>query len=238
MNNVLIFAGGSGQRMNTKNRPKQFLEVHGKPIIIYTLETFNFPPEIDNILVVCIEDYIAELQRLVKRYDLDKVTMIIPGGETGFESIYNGLKAYSVICSPEDIVLIHDGVRPLIDAELISSCIESAKTYGTAIPAIPATEGVAIVTDGESIDSILPRREVYATKAPQTFKFGVIYDAYNKGKQDDVEVYESCHLCSLYGIPLHIVACSPINIKITTSNDYFIFRALHQAVENSQIIGY
>ena len=130
---ALIFAGGTGQRMNTRSKPKQFLELHGKPVIIYTIEHFEYHAEIDNIVVVCLKDRIDELKGLLKRYSITKVSEIVPGGETGHDSIYNGLKAMEGTAKEGDIVLIHDGVRPLITGNLISENIEAVRKYGNAI---------------------------------------------------------------------------------------------------------
>ena len=123
MAKALIFAGGSGRRMNSGSKPKQFLELHGKPIIIYTLEHFEYHEEISDIIVVCIKEWIEELQGFLRRYGITKVSKIVPGGATGHDSIYNGLQAMKEEADFNEVVLIHDGVRPLINAELISQII-------------------------------------------------------------------------------------------------------------------
>lgn len=127
MNYAVIFAGGTGTRMNSKTRPKQFLTLHGKEIIIYTLEHFENHPEIDGISVVCIEGWIDYLKKLLDKYQIKKVRWISPGGATGQESIYNGLNAMRGQIADDSIVLIHDGVRPLIDEELITNNIRMAE---------------------------------------------------------------------------------------------------------------
>ena len=133
MNLAVIFAGGSGTRMNAKDRPKQFLLVHGKPIIVHTIELFEKHPEIDGIIVVCIEDWIPYMEEMKYRYRLDKIAKIVPGGATGQLSIYNGLVAAEQVYGIEDnVVLIHDGVRPLITADTISDNIQSVKEKGNA----------------------------------------------------------------------------------------------------------
>ena len=130
MNVALIFAGGSGTRMNTKSKPKQFLELHGKEIIIYTLEHFERHPEIDAIAVVCIADWIDYLKSIIRKHGIDKVKWIVPGGETGQDSIFNGLEAIHKDCPEDSVVLIHDGVRPLINRELISDNIVTNNIVG------------------------------------------------------------------------------------------------------------
>ena len=127
MNNVLIFAGGAGRRMNSRSKPKQFLKLYGKEIIIHTLENFQNHPEVDNIVVVCIKGWVTYLQKLLAQYGIDKVRLIVAGGKTGQESIYNGLCALSDFAPADSIVLVHDGVRPFVTDSLISDCIKSVK---------------------------------------------------------------------------------------------------------------
>ena len=140
MNISIIFAGGSGRRMNTKGRPKQFLEFRGKPIIIYTLELFDNHPEIDGIIVVCLKDWIPYLEKMLRKFEITKVKVVVPGGSTGQDSIYSGLKAVVENFPLNSTVLIHDGVRPLITDDTISNNIECVKKYGSCITCIPATE--------------------------------------------------------------------------------------------------
>ena len=135
MISALIFAGGTGQRMSLSSKPKQFLELYGKPIIIYTLEHFEYHKEIDDIVIVSVESHINELYSLLHRYGITKVSKIVPGGNTGHDSIYNGLIAMKENAKKDDIVLIHDGVRPLITEELISENINTVRKYGAAITA-------------------------------------------------------------------------------------------------------
>jgi 2-C-methyl-D-erythritol 4-phosphate cytidylyltransferase len=237
MNTALIFAGGTGIRMNTRAKPKQFLELHGKPIIIYTLEHFETHPEIDNVIVVCIEDWIHELKHLLKQYALEKIGWIVPGGDGGDKSIYNGLKALEGTCGSEDIVLLHDGVRPLINADLISANITKVKEYGSAITVEAATESVVRLDGDDRIAEVPPRAEMYSAKAPQSFRYGLIWDLYQRALRDGVRPIDSAHLCSIYGVEMHIVKSTPNNMKITAPADYYIFRALFEAMENEQIFG-
>ena len=237
MNTALIFAGGTGIRMNTQSKPKQFLELHCKPVIIYTTERFEEHHEIDNIVIVCLKDWIGELQHLLVRYGIRKVTQVIPGGSTGHESIYNGLKALETVCKEDDIVLIHDGVRPLINAELININIRKTKECGTSITVESATESVVRVGKGDLITDVPPRTEMFTAKAPQTFKYGLIWELYQKEKVGNIHTIDSAHLCSLYGVEMHTVSSTPNNVKITTPQDYYIFRALYEAMENQQILG-
>ena len=237
MTTALIFAGGTGIRMNTRAKPKQFLELHGKPIIIYTLEHFEMHPEIDNIVVVCIENWIQELKHMLRHYAFDKVSQIVPGGETGDVSIYNGLRALKDICKLDDIVLIHDGVRPLINEELITANIMKVKECGIAITVEAATESIVRLDDNTRITDVPPRKDMYLAKAPQSFRYGMIWDLYQKAYSDNIRTIDSAHLCSIYGVEMHTVLSTPNNLKITAPSDYYIFRALYEVLENQQILG-
>lgn len=237
MRTALIFAGGVGQRMNTASKPKQFLELHGKPIILYTIEHFEKHNEVDNIVVVCLESWIKELKRLLRIYDIQKVSQIVVGGSGADESIYNGLKAMADSHSKDDIVLIHDGVRPLINAELISENIDTAIKLGNAITCEAAIESIIQSKDGTIVDNVPTRSEMFIAKAPQTFKYGDIWYLYRRAHFEGVHTIDSSHLCSLYGVKLHMVKSPVNNIKITTPQDYYIFRALYEARENYQILG-
>lgn len=237
MAKALIFAGGSGHRMSSRSKPKQFLEMHGKPIIIYTLEHFEYHEEIDGITVVCIEDWIEELRGLLKRYGITKVTAIVPGGGTGHDSIYLGLRAMEAASEKDEIVLIHDGVRPLINEDLISQNIETVKKYGNAITSEPVRESVVRCIDGENIEDVPPRGQMYVAKAPQSFYFNDILKLYQMAERDGIKSIDASHLCSLYKLPMHMVRSTKNNLKITEPADFYIYRALYEALEGQQIFG-
>lgn len=234
---ALIFAGGTGQRMNSKSKPKQFLELHGKPILIHTLEYFENHSMVDNICIVCVEGWQKELRKSIKKYDMEKVRWIVTGGETGHDSIYNGLKVLEGECKKDDIIIIHDGVRPLISEELITTNIETVKKYGNSITVEPAPETVASITTDGRIDTVPNRNLMRIAKAPQCFYYRDIMDAHNKAMEENFKAVDSCHLMNRYGYELHTVESTPYNIKIATPSDYYVFRALFEARENSQIFG-
>lgn len=237
MAKALIFAGGTGRRMNSCSKPKQFLEMHGKPIIIYTLEHFEYHMEIDGIVIVCIKEWIEELKGLLNRYGITKVLNIVPGGDTGHDSIYYGLEAMREFSPKDDIVLIHDGVRPLINEELISKNIEAVKKYGNAITSEPVRESVVRCEDKKSITDVPPRDQMFVAKAPQSFHFGEILKLYEMAQEDGWKTIDSSHLCSLYKVPMHMVMSTKNNIKITEPADFYIYRAIYEAMENQQIFG-
>lgn len=237
-NIAVIFAGGSGKRMNTVSRPKQFLELGGKPVIIYTLELFDVHPNIDGIVVVCIESWIPFLKKQLRKFEINKVVDIVPGGETGQESIYNGLFAASKHYKDEDVVLIHDGVRPLITEKTITDCINTTALKGNCITCVPATE-TFVVTQSDGTFHIPSRADSLIARAPQCFRLGDILKAHNKaiaeGRHDFID---SCTMMSYYGHRINTIIGPMENIKITTPTDFFIFRAMVEVHENQQIFGF
>ncbi|MCI8366241.1 MAG: 2-C-methyl-D-erythritol 4-phosphate cytidylyltransferase [Eggerthellaceae bacterium] len=237
MNYALIFAGGTGQRMNTKTRPKQFLELHGKPIIIYTIEAFENHPDIDGVVVVCLEAWIPFLRKKLEHYDISKVIDVVPGGATGQESILNGLRALEMHVGRDHNVLVHDGVRPLVSAETISGCVESLERNGNAISVTPAIETIVQEEDG-AVTQIIDRSACRMAKAPQCFCIGDLLDAHGRAKEDGIDSFiDSASLMRHYGHTLHTVETGSENIKITTPSDFYVFRAFVDARENSQIFG-
>jgi len=235
---ALIFAGGTGERMNSRTKPKQFLELYGKPIIVHTTEYFEDHPDVDNIVVVCIEGWIDECRRIFERNFIQKVKWIVPGGRTSQESIYNGLNAIKDECDDDTIVLIHDGVRPLITSELITENIKATRRYGSAITVSYATETVLTTNNSVDIDTIPNRDHVRIAKAPQTFYFKDIWQAHHRAREEGLNnMVDSATLMNYYGYKLHAVLSTPYNIKITSPSDYYILRAIYEAKENSQIFG-
>jgi 2-C-methyl-D-erythritol 4-phosphate cytidylyltransferase len=238
MNIALIFAGGTGQRMNTKTKPKQFLELYGKPILVYTLEQFQKHDEIDAIILVMLESWIDYSRTLIEQYHLTKVTAIVPGGSTGQESIYNGVKTASELFPMESVILIHDGVRPLVDGKTISSNIACVKQNGSAITVSPAIETTVIKNEQGMVGDIIERSRCQLAKAPQSFFLHDLWNAHCKAIDDgNLNFIDSACLMRHYGYPLYTIEGSPENIKITTPSDFYTFRALEDARENSQIFG-
>lgn len=242
MNIAVIFAGGTGQRMNTKSKPKQFLEMHGKPILIHTLEIFEGCSDIDAIVVSCLASWISYATKLIKKYNLDKVKEIVPGGNTGQLSIYNGLCAAERITKDpaHTVVLIHDGVRPLINNKVIIDNIESVNKFGSAITCVSMKETVLLVDKYNKIENVPERNSCRLARAPQSFYLKDILrsqrKAINEGKTNFID---SCSLMSYYNdVSLHLVEGPWENIKITTPEDFYILRAILDAKEDAQIYGY
>ena len=237
-NIALIFAGGTGQRMNSKTVPKQFLELYGKPIIIYTLEMFNNHPDIDGIVVVCLETWIDKLEKMIKKFDIEKVISVVPGGTSGQDSIFQGLKAIYENYPNDAYVLVHDGVRPLIDVETISKCIECVHENGSAITVVPAMETIVLKSDENEFGDIVDRKKCRLARAPQCFKVSELYEAHLKARSENRDDFiDSAQLMNWYGTRLFEVLGQPENIKITTPGDFYVFRAILNARENSQIFG-
>lgn len=228
-NIAIIFAGGSGKRMNITSRPKQFLELNGKPVIIYTIELFNKHTHIDGIVCVCIESWIPFLEEQLKKFDIKKVGAIVPGGDTGQHSIYNGLVAAQKVYGEDCNVLIHDGVRPLITGETITDCINTVTEKGNCITCAPATETL-IVKKEDGTFEMPTRANSFIAKAPQCFRLMDILEAHHKaqlsGRHDFID---SCTMMSYYGHKLNTIIGPMENIKITTPIDFFIFKAMVQA---------
>ena len=236
MNIAMIFAGGTGTRMNTKSRPKQFLELHGKPIIVYTLEKFDNHPLIDGIVVVCLQTWIPYLKKLIAKFNLTKITSVVPGGDSGQASIYNGLCEVERLHGLESIVLIHDGVRPLIDEETITENINCVIANGNAVTVAPAIETITIKENKNEVGKIIDRSKCQMAKAPQSFYLKDIIDCHRRAQKDNyTEAIDSASLSAHYGHKLYTVIGSNQNIKITTPADFFMFRAIMDAQENSQI---
>ena len=239
MNIAVIFAGGSGNRMHTKSRPKQFLEYLGKPIIIYTLELFDNHPQIDGIVVACIAEWIPFLEKMLKKFEINKVRRIVPGGETGQDSIYNGLVAAQEICDgSDDVVLIHDGVRPLIKEETISDNIAKVRKEGSCITCIQATETFIVCQPDGSLE-IPKRSDSMVARAPQSFYLKDILCAHQKAREEGrLDFIDSCSMMQYYGYKLGRILGPIENIKITTPTDYFLFKAMVEVHENQQIFGF
>lgn len=226
MNIGLIIAGGVGARMLSAI-PKQFITVDDKPIIIYTLEAFEKHPEIDVIAVVCIEGWEIILQNYAKEYNITKLKHIAPSGKVGQESIKNGLDELAKHYDKDDIVLIHDAIRPMVSHEIISECISVTKEKGNAIVCIPCQEAMMETEDGASSTSSYPRDNLKRTQTPQGFKLGNILETHKKAHEIGItNSIASCTLLVETGQKVYFSKGSEKNIKLTTTEDLAIFRAL------------
>ncbi|HOI99891.1 MAG TPA: IspD/TarI family cytidylyltransferase [Rectinema sp.] len=237
---AVIFAGGVGARMHSKERPKQFLELHQKPIIIYTIEHFEKHSEIDAIVIACVHDWIDYLLDLLDKFRIKKVAKVVPGGATSQQSIFNGLLAAKEIAGTEkSIVLIHDGVRPLINEQVITQNIASVTLHGSAITTSIVKETILIVNQNDEILSVPERKYSRVAKAPQSFWLDDILDAHYRAQKDGMlDFIDSCTLMKKYGGKLFMVDGPFENIKITTPDDFYTLRAILDAKEDAQIYGF
>ena len=237
-NIAAIFAGGSGVRMGS-GMPKQFLTINGQPIIIYTLELFDDHPDIDEIYIACKEDYIGKLKKYIDRYQIQKVKSIVPGGKTGLDSIYNILTAIREDNDPDTVVLIHDGVRPFINSDIISRNIRSVIKNGSAVTCTPMYETPIRSEHDDMIEEVIPRSVMYTAQAPQSFRLGDIIEAYDEvrksGEQDSL--VDSCSIYKKTGHDVAIVKGNRGNIKVTTPEDLYLFRGLLEYKETQQTLG-
>lgn len=226
MNIALIIAGGVGQRTN-QDIPKQFININDKPVIIYTLEAFQNHKEIDSIEVVCLEGWHDILSAYAKQFNITKLHKIISGGENGQASIRKGVYSISESFSSDDIILVHDAIRPMISEEIISDCIKVCKEYGSAITSIPCAEAMLYTTDKLQSDKIISRDELIRTQTPQAFSVGKLKAAHEEAlKRGITNSVASCTLMIELGEKVYFSKGSEKNIKLTTADDFEIFRAL------------
>lgn len=239
-NIAIIFAGGSGARMGS-GMPKQFLEVAGKPIIIHTLDLFEEHDMIDKIYIACKAEYIKHLKRLIEKNLIKKVAGIVPGGTTGQDSIYKALRLAYDENDGDDIVLIHDGVRPHITSAVISENIECVKTNGSAITCTPLFETPVVSLDGKTIEDVPSRDGFFTAQAPQSFFLKDVIEAHEQMRKINPSytgITDTCTLMKKLGREVVMVQGNRGNVKVTTPEDLYIFHGLVQYHEVEQIFGF
>ncbi len=227
MNIAVIIAGGSGHRMG-QDIPKQFINVYDKPILIYTLEGFQRHPLIDAIEVVCIDGWHDVLMAYAKQFGISKLTWIIPGGSTGQESLRNGIFNLEGKASDEDIIIIHDGTRPLVDDAVLTDVIVKAQKYGNAVSSLPYNEQIFIIDDEISTVEYIPRETLRRVSTPQAYRFDKIDWGYHEAFEKEIGIYGSHYANTMMvalGERLYFAAGSNKNIKLTTKEDLELFKA-------------
>ena len=226
MNIALLIAGGKGNRMG-QDIPKQFLTINDKPVIIYTLEIFQNHPEIDTIAVVCINGWETALQSYANQFNITKLKHIIPGGDCGQTSIRNGVFELEKYYSTDDIILIHDAIRPMVSKEIITNCIQTTKEHGCAITCIPCAEAMLQTEDGKTSSASFPRENLKRTQTPQGFKLKDICNLHREAIEKGIlNSVASCTLMIELGKKVYFSTGSEKNIKLTTIEDIDIFKAL------------
>ena len=226
MNVALLTAAGSGTRMRL-DIPKQFLHVEEKPVIIYTMEAFQNHPSIDAIIVVTIDAWSSVLWAYAKQFGITKLRWVVPGGDSGQDSIRKGLDVLAKELTPEDVVLVHDGNRPLVSSQIISDSLATFARCGSAVAAIPCTEVVFESDDGISSMVSTQRERLLRTQTPHTYRLGDLYGAHLEAEKRGItNTAASCMLMKELGKMTYFSKGSEENLKITTPEDLKIFRAL------------
>lgn len=226
MNIALIIAGGAGHRMQ-QDIPKQFLNVYDKPVIIYTLEAFQKHPNIEGIEVVCLEGWHEILYAYCKQFNINKLENIVTGGENGQASIRNGINDIKKRHSDDDIVLIHDAIRPMVSEEIISDCIRVCSAHGNAISVIPCAEAMLRTADNCSSNAQVPRDNLKRTQTPQASSLGKLLYVHKRAlEQGIINSVATCTMFIELGETLYFSLGSEKNLKLTTPEDIDIFKAL------------
>ncbi|MCH5157836.1 MAG: 2-C-methyl-D-erythritol 4-phosphate cytidylyltransferase [Clostridiales bacterium] len=227
MNVALIVAGGSGKRMG-QEIPKQFLTVNDKPIIIYTLENFQRNPLVDDILVVCIDGWHNVLSSFAKQFNITKLKYIVSGGESVQESIRNGVNKIHEVYPDDTCVIIHDSIRPLVDESVLNDVIEKCHQRGNAVTSLPYNEQIFIVKDEYSTDKYIPRETLRRVSTPQAYMLGKLFSCYERAFKENIGITGSSYTNTMMvelGETLYFAKGSDKNIKLTTKDDFNIFRA-------------
>lgn len=227
MNVALVLAGGSGKRIE-QDIPKQFINVYEKPIIIYTLEAFQKHPQIDAVMVVCISGWEEVLKAYARQYQITKLKWVISGGDTGQESTANGIYALESICSEDDIILVHDAIRPMLSQEIISDCIVTCQTYGSGLSAVRCQETIVRSDDGFSGKENIGRNQIMRVQTPQAYRYGKALEIYKRAEKEHIEdeVYINTLMLRM-GEKVYFSKGSNKNLKITTAEDIDIFKAVY-----------
>ena len=228
MNVAIIIAGGVGSRMG-REIPKQFIEVDGKTVLGYTLESFQAHPMVDAIEVVCIKGWEDVLMKEVRSCGITKLRWVVEGGASAQESIRNGVYNLEDKCSPEDIVIVHDGIRPLVDAGVLTDVIETAVRYGNGVTSLPYNEQIFLVSDDDpsTTTEYIPRETLRRVSTPQAYRFDLLASKYHEAFEKKTGIYGSSYTNTMMvelGVRLHFAAGSDKNIKLTTPGDLEIFK--------------
>ena len=229
MNIAVIIAAGSGSRMG-QDIPKQFINVFDRPVLIYTLESFQNHPEIDVIEVVCLDGWQQVLRAYASQFNITKLRWIVTGGDTAQESIRNGVFNLEDKCGPEDIIIIHDGIRPLVDESVLSDVIAVCREKGNAVTSMPYNEQIFVVSeeDPATTTQYIPRETLRRVSTPQAYRFDKLDQAYHKAFKEEIGIYGSSYTNTMMvelGERLYFAKGSDRNIKLTTKGDLDMFKA-------------
>lgn len=234
---AIIIAGGSGHRMG-QDIPKQFINVYDKPILIYTLEGFQNHPMVDAIEVVCIEGWENVVWAYANQFNIDKLKWVITGGKSGQESIRNGVFNLEGICSEKDIIIIHDGIRPLIEPAVLTDVISKAQKLGNAVTSMPYNEQIFVINsdDQTTTNEYIPRETLRRVSTPQAYRFDILDSKYHEAFEKGIGIYGSHYTNTMMvtlGVRLNFASGSDKNIKITTKDDLELFKGYLGKVNNN-----
>lgn len=224
---AIIIAGGSGSRMG-QDIPKQFINVYDKPVLIYTLESFQNHPQIDAIELVCLDGWHDIVWAYAKQFNITKLKWIISGGSTGQESIRNGVYNLEGKCDKDDIIIIHDGVRPLVDEAVLSDVIIKCEEHGNAVSSMPYNEQIFVKDDEESTTKFIPRETLRRVVTPQAYRFDLLDEKYHEAFEKQIGIFGSAYTNTMMvdlGVKLYFAAGSDRNIKLTTKDNLEMFKA-------------
>ncbi|ADB47134.1 2-C-methyl-D-erythritol 4-phosphate cytidylyltransferase [Acidaminococcus fermentans DSM 20731] len=229
MNIAILIAGGSGKRMG-QDIPKQFINVYDKPILLYTRESFERHPQIDAIEVVCIDGWHDVLRAYARQFNISKLKWIVSGGTSGQESIRNGVYNLEGKVKPNDIIVIHDGIRPLVDDSVLTDVLTKAQKYGNAVTSMPYNEQIFIINpdDSSTTKQYIPRETLRRVSTPQAYRFDLLDQKYHEAFEKEIGIYGSSYTNTMMvelGVTLHFAAGSDKNIKLTTKDDLELFKA-------------
>ena len=227
MNTAIIIAGGSGSRMG-QDIPKQFINVYDKPVLIYTLEGFQKHPQIDAIEVVCLDGWQEVLWAYAKQFGISKLKWVVTGGKTGQESIRNGVYALEGKAADDDIIIVHDGIRPLVDETVLTDVIIKAQQHGNAVTSMPYNEQIFVIDDEISTVKFIPRETIRRVSTPQAYRFDLLDAKYHEAFEKGIGIHGSHYANTMMvelGVRLYLAAGSDKNIKLTTKDDLELFKA-------------
>ena len=228
MNIAIIIAGGSGNRMG-QDIPKQFINVYDKPILMYTLEGFQRHPMVDAIEVVCIEGWENMVQAYTNQFNITKLKWIVKGGGSAQESIRNGVLNLEGKVAADDTIIIHDGIRPMIDDTVLTDVIEKAQQFGNAVTSLPYNEQIFVVSkdDSETTTQFIPRETLRRVSTPQAYRFDLLSEKYHEAFEKGIGIYGSHYTNTMMvelGVRLYFAKGSDKNIKLTTKDDLELFK--------------
>ena len=228
---AIIIAGGSGSRMG-QDIPKQFINVYDKPVLIYTLESFQKHPQVDEIELVCIDGWHDIVWAYAKQFNITKLKWIVSGGKTGQESIRNGVYNLEDKVDEDDVIIIHDGIRPLVEPSVLSDVISKCQQYGNAVTSLPYNEQIFVIDDEISSSKFIPRETLRRVSTPQAYKFGLLNEKYHEAYEKEIGIYGSHYTNTMMvelGVRLYFAVGSEKNIKLTTKDDLEMFKAYLKA---------